>query len=182
MAERPPFSASGIDFCGPFYTKEGKVYILLFTCCSTRALHLEVTLDQSATSVINAFRPFVSRRGTCKFIASDNAKAFLHARQHLSSVKWITIPERSPWWGGFWERLVKSIKNAFRRCLGRAGLTFEELRTLVPEIEAVINCRPITYVSDDWDDPQPLWPVDFLLSPGPPPMNPSSPNQQLIGR
>ena len=87
-----------------------------------------------------------------------------------------------PWWGGFWERLVKSIKNAFRYCLGRAGLTSEELRTLVPEIEAVINRRPITYVSDERDDPQPLQPVNFLLSPGPPPMNPSSPNQQLIGR
>lgn len=182
ISERPPFNASGVDYCGPFYSKEGKTYILLFTCCCTRAIHLEVTSDQSAVSTINAFRRFVSRRGQCSFIVSDNAKSFLRARQQLSNVQWVTIPERSPWWGGFWERLVRSIKTAFRRCLGRANLTFEEMRTVVLEIEAIINQRPITYISEDPEDPQPLRPVDFLLTPGPPPMTSMSLNQQLVGR
>ncbi|KAG1701383.1 Carbohydrate sulfotransferase 11 [Nymphon striatum] len=182
LAERPPFSASGIDFCGPFNTTEGKTYILLFTCCSTRAIHLEVTSDMSATSVINAIRRFISRRGKLDFIISDNAKSFIKARQSLAHIKWVMIPERAPWWGGFWERLVRSVKNAFKLGIGRSCLTFEDMRTIVPEIESVINKRPITYISEDRDDPKPLRPVDFLLTTEDlPSIIHSSPQEELIG-
>ena len=57
--------------------------------------------------------------------------------------------ERAPWWGGFWERLIRSIKRCLKKCIGRANLTFEQLRTMLVEIEAVINARPLTYVCDD---------------------------------
>ena len=51
--------------------------------------------------------------------------------------------------GGFWERLIRSVKRCLKKCIGRANLTFEQLRTVLVKIEAVINARPLTYVCDD---------------------------------
>ncbi|GFQ82076.1 transposable element Tcb2 transposase [Trichonephila clavata] len=69
------------------------------------------------------------------------------------------------WWGGFYERerLMRSIKEPLRKIIGRANLTFEETMTILAEIENVLNHRPLTYVSDDVSDPEPLTPVNFLL-------------------
>ena len=75
------FENVGVDFAGPLYCKEktgdmSKVYILLFTCCVTRAVHLEITSSQGQHSLILAIRRFISRRGRCKLIISDNFKTF----------------------------------------------------------------------------------------------------------
>ena len=72
-------------------------------------------------------------------------------QQHLvdKEVTWDFIAEKASWWGGFWERLVRSIKNCLKKTIGRSSLTFEELRTLLIEIEAVLNNRPLTYIYDD---------------------------------
>lgn len=181
--EHAPFSYAGIDFAGPFSTREGSASVLLITCASTRALHCEVTVDQTAPSILQALRRFQSRRGKCEFILSDNQKSFIRARKLLGgSLNWKMIPERAPWWGGFWERLVQGIKRAMRRALGRSKLTFEEFRTVIPEIESMINHRPLTYVSESREDPEPLRPVDFLLTPGPPPLSNASLHQNLESR
>ena len=58
---------------------------------------------------------------------------------------------KGPWWGGFWERLMQSIKRSLRKSIGRSHLTYEQLHTLVVEVEAIINSRPLTYVADDED-------------------------------
>ena len=55
----------------------------------------------------------------------------------------------SPWWGGFYERLVRSVKLTLRKTLGKSFLTFEELQTILCEIEYLINCRPLVYTSSD---------------------------------
>lgn len=66
-------------------------------------------------------------------------------------------------WGGFWERLVRSVKVILRKVLGRAELNFEEMCTLLTEAEAIINSRPLTYVHNDVNEPQPLTPAHFLV-------------------
>ena len=172
----PPFTFTGLDFAGPLYVRsEGekvssqsketnKVFVCLFTCASTRAVHLELTQGLSVQSFLMVFRRFASRRGLPSMLISDNAKTFRSASKeiqalsrsqdvlgHLANnrVTWTFIMERAPWWGGFWERLIKLIKRCLKKIVGRSTLTLEELNTVLIEIEAVINARPITYVYDD---------------------------------
>ena len=82
-----------------------KCYILLFTCCVTRAVHLEVRVDVNSTSIILALRQFIARRGVPRLLMSHNFKSFklldikfFCCKQGIS---WKFILERSPWWGGF---------------------------------------------------------------------------------
>lgn len=73
------------------------------------------------------------------------------------------IVERAAWWGGFWERLVRSVKTCLRKVMGRASLSFEELSSLLAEAESIINSRPLTFVYNDPEEPQPLTPAYFLI-------------------
>ncbi|GFY34967.1 integrase catalytic domain-containing protein [Trichonephila clavipes] len=77
-------------------------------------------------------------------------------------IHWKLIVERAPWWGGFYERLVKTIKDPLRKILGRELLTFEELSTVLSEVEVIVNHRPLTYVENDPGEPEPLTPAHFL--------------------
>ena len=154
--EAPPFSHVGIDFAGPLFGKEKgevvKTYLCLFTCRSTRAVHLEMIESLSVENFIQAFRRFCARRGLPATIITDNAKTFRSASMeikkllrsprlsehfNLKGIKWRFIPELSPFQGGFWAKL--------------SLVSYDELTTLIIEIENVINCRPITYVVDDSD-------------------------------
>ena len=179
VSDDPPFTHIGIDFAGPLYIKDKssnqtKVYVCLFTCCSTRAVHLELTELLSAESFLLAFRRFVGRRGLPSTIWSDNAKTFKTAAKeiqklirspevikHLASsrITWKFIVERAPWRGGFWERMVRSVKRSLKKCIGRASLTHDELSTLLVEVESVVNSRPLTYVFDDSEG------INYSLSP-----------------
>lgn len=78
-------------------------------------------------------------------------------------VTWKFIAERAAWWGGFWERLVRSVKTCLRKILGKASLSFEELTTILTEVEAVLNSRPLSYVHEEASEPQPLTPAHFLV-------------------
>ena len=168
----PPFSHVGIDFAGPLMVKnkgsdrEQKVYVCQFTCAPTRAVHLEMVSSLEVNEFISAFRRFSACRGLPATIISDNAKTFKSAAkevrkfwrsprlsEYLSvrSVKWKFIVELAPWHGGMWERLVRSTKRCLKKVIGRAMLTYNELYTLLVEVEGVINSRPLTYVSDDTD-------------------------------
>ena len=165
--EGPPFSSVGIDFAGPLIVSDmpnNKCYICLFTCASTRAVHLELVETLDVESFIRAFRRFCARRGLPSRILSDNAKTFKSAakevktlirsprfNEHFSckGVQWEFIIERAPWQGGMWKRLIRSTKRCLRKNVGRALLKFAELRTVLVEIENVINSRPLTYIYDD---------------------------------
>ena len=168
VSTQAPFTMTGVDFAGPLYVQSPrescKVYICLFTCGSTRAIHLELTEDLTATSFLLAFRRFTSRRRLPSKMMSDNAKTFKATSKEITKIKrspqvkqylinrkvdWEFIVEKAPWWGGFWERLVRSVKNCIRKMVGRSTLNFEELRTLLIEVEATLNNRPLTYLYDD---------------------------------
>ena len=122
------------------------MYVCLFTCCSTRAVHLELVPDLSVNSFLLAFRRFVGRRGLPVILITDNAKTFRtsskeflkiarssEVNDYLSSkrVTWRFIVERAPWWGGFYERLVRSIKRSLKKSIGRSNLTYDQLHTLL---------------------------------------------------
>ncbi len=181
--EAPPWTNTGVDYAGPLHVlkrnsvEKGiteKVYLCLFTCASTRGIHLEIVEDCSAEQFLLAFRRFVGRRGLPRLLLSDNAKNFktsaklitkigrtTKVQEHIGNVgvEWKFIVEKAPWWGGFWERLIRLTKDCIKKVVGRAVLTFEELRTLLVEVEAVVNSRPLTYVYDDVDG------VSYSLSP-----------------
>ena len=111
-----------------------------------------------------AFRRFVGRRGLPATLLSDNAKTFKSSSKDVQSIcrslevfhyltnqrtSWRFIVPRAPWWGGFWERMVQTVKRSLRKVIGRVVLKFDELNTLLIEIESIINGRPLTYVYDD---------------------------------
>ena len=114
-----------------------KVYIALFTCSSTRAVHLDLVEDMSASTFLRCFRKFVARKGTPALVVSDNAKTFKASAKYLrklypdpqvrnyldtNRIRWRFNLDRSPWWGGFFERLVGSVKRPLRKVLGNARL------------------------------------------------------------
>ena len=168
-----PFETTGVDYAGPFYVRDiygdskdmNKCYMLLFTCATSRALHLELTPDLGHPALIRALRRFFSRRGVSSLIISDNFTSFKASQVktfiRLNRVTWKFIVELSPWWGGFYERLVQVVKHCLKKVIGRAALTFEELNTVLTEIEAVVNSRPLTYVSNDLES-EPLTPSHLL--------------------
>ena len=133
VSEVPPFGNVGVDFAGPSYIKDtkGKVaksYICLFSCCVTRALHLEMVHDFSASTFINCLRRFCARRGTPCLSNLDNAKTFKFTANLMKKlakdpivldfleakrIEWNFNLEVSPWQGGHFERLIECVK----RCL-----------------------------------------------------------------
>ena len=181
VGEPRPFAVTGVDFTGTLYVKnssgEQKAYICLFTCASTRAVHLEIVTDLSADTFLLGFRRFAARRSLPSLMLSDNASTYLAVAEDLKilfesndvqealgrqSVNWRFIPKRAPWYGGFWERLIGLTKQAVKKTLGRTLISLDQLQTVVVEIESMLNDRPLTYVSSDLLDPQPMTPSHLL--------------------
>lgn len=153
------FQATGLDYCGPLFIRnkfckaDQKVYILLFTCATSRAIHLELTPDLQCDAFIRGFKRFISRRGTPTQVIHDNAKTFRSTlvKRYFATIG-VTqkfILPASPWWGGFYERLVRTVKSALKKILKKSFVTYEELLTVLGEIESVINSRPLYYASED---------------------------------
>ena len=153
------------------------IYVCLFTCTTTRAVHLEVVSDLSMETLLLAFRRFASRKSLPQVMMSDNALTYMSASEELTrllqsdslstslganGVVWKFIPKKAPWFGGFWERMIGLTKNCLKKVLGRFHISLPVLQTMVVEIEAVLNNRPLTYTSSDVDNPQPLTPAYLL--------------------
>ena len=179
----PPFTNVGLDFAGPLYLKDSgdKVYICLFTCAVTRAVHLELVCNMTTERFLLALRRMIARRGMCSIIWSDNAKTFKAANKELQQcwrvlesdqtqsalsekkIQWKFIAEKAPWWGGFYERLVKSVKTPLKKLFAKAMLDAEQLTTILAEIEAQLNSRPLTYLGADPDDYSVITPAQILI-------------------
>ena len=186
VTELLPFSYTGVDYAGPLYVRpdypaqprcEQKVWICLYTCCITRAVHIDIVSDLSTPSFIRCLKRFISRRGMPYRMISDNGSTFKSAArvlqkivadntvsQYLGSrkIKWSFNIEKAPWWGGIFERMIGLTKKCLRKIIGRAKFSFDELLTAVTEIEFVLNSRPISYVSSS-DLDEPLTPFHLLV-------------------
>ena len=182
------FINSGVDYAGPVNLKTTKGrghrsykgYICLFICMVTRAIHLEVVSDMTTQAFLAAFKRFVSRRGHCAHLWSDNGTTFVGAARELQDLtvvqqnisehlaragtEWHFIPPRAPNFGGLWEAGVKATKFHLKRVIGDSTLTYEEMSTLLCQVEACLNSRPMSVINNvDPDEPLPLTPGHFLV-------------------
>ena len=166
VVQNRPFSVIGLDYAGPLNTKGSnkKWYILLITCASVRAVHLELTPSQNLKDFLNCFSKFTSRRGIPDLMISDNATTFQSASLQMAerygplAPNWSFITPKAPWRGGWYERLVRSVKNGLKKSIGLRSLNRADLEVALCRIESSINHRPITKSVDQ----NPLRPVDFL--------------------
>jgi len=180
-----PFTGTGVDLTGALTVKSEadhsiniKVYIALFTCTSSRAVHLEVVEDLSADKFLDALRRFSNRKSTPRIIFSDNATNFqssaaiirkLMESQSVSDfcsgrgIEWRFIVKRAPWHGGFWERLIGLTKSTLKKVIGKNRITEGQLRTIITDVEAALNDRPLTYVSTEKSDSEPITPSHLLF-------------------
>lgn len=186
------FKHSGVDYAGPIIIKQSTVrnsvtakgYICLFICMVTKALHLEAVTNLSTDAFLAAFKRFVSRRGPCTDLYSDCGTNFVGANKELqilynrskssipveitdrlaaNGTKWHFIPPASPNFGGLWEAGVKSTKYHLKRVMQNRILTFEELTTLLAQIESCLNSRPLCPLSSEPTDCNALTPAHFLV-------------------
>ena len=165
---RVPFAATGMDYFGPVvsHSDKQKCYVLLFTCLSIRAVHLELTLSLDVSEFLKAFERFTSRRGCPRLLRSDNARTFHCASGILAkkfSITWKFSTEKAPWTGGCWERMVRSVKTSLKFAIVRGKVHYHDLTTYLCKVEAIVNMRPITYHGVFDRDVQPLSPADFLI-------------------
>ncbi|KAL3967947.1 NLR family CARD domain-containing protein 3 [Sarotherodon galilaeus] len=188
VSTEPPFTFVGLDVFGSWSvvtrrTRGGQAnsrrWAVLFTCLSTRAVHIELIESMDTSSFINALRRFFSLRGPVKQIRSDCGTNFVGACRELgftltdpdvSSIKtylgeegctWIFNPPHSSHMGGSWERMIglsRRILDAMLLQTTHAHLTHEVLSTLMAEVTAIINARPLSPITTDPDTP-------FLLTP-----------------
>lgn len=197
------FETTGMDFFGPLFVKhdcaevecphkltESKVYVCLFTCFTSRAVHLELVSDLTTETFLLALRRFIARRGIPRTCYSDNAKTFQSAEKELrkvfKSINWNSVQDamskykitfefstsNAPWTNGVTERMIGLTKKALRIILHSTQLTARQLETVLVECEAIVNNRPLATVKEG-DVLLPITPAqlcigkDLLLLPCP---------------
>jgi hypothetical protein len=185
-----PFEHCGLDYAGPFSTSVMKVrstktfksFFCIFVCLATKAVHLEAVSDLSTEAFLASYKRFVARRGISSHIYSDCGTNFvgadhelqkmLESSQHNSVVAhqlsqqgttWHFNPPSAPHQGGLWEAGVKRTKYHLKRVIGENRLTFEEFQTLLCQVEACMNSRPLCALSADPSDFDALTPGHFLV-------------------
>lgn len=200
------FLHTSVDYMGPFLVKRynarrvrivDKAYGAVFVCMATRAVHLELVSALTTEAFLAAFARFTNRRGRVESIRSDNATNFEGAANEFDAliaeqwadasnssairdqaISWHFNPPYAPHMGGIHEAAVKSAKHHLRRVVGSQQLTFEELATLLTHVEACLNSRPLTALTDEHSDALALTPAHFLI--GEPLVSPLMRDQSTI--
>lgn len=179
------FTYCGVDYFGPMMVTVGrrheKRWGVLFTCLTTRAVHIELAASLTTDSTIMALRRMAARRGHPAEMYSDNGTnlrgADAELRQALQDIdneknreyaanQGMTrkfIPPAAPHMGGSWERMVRCVKTALAATLKERAPKEETLATLLAEVEHTVNSRPLTHVSVDHRDQEALTPNHFLI-------------------
>lgn len=188
-----PFTHTGVDFTGQVEIKvnkgrgikTSKAYIAVFVCLCTKATHLELVSDLSSAAFLAALKRLCARRGTPKHLYSDNGTNFVGAAKTLAKeriealkiyinddffnyasengIEWHFNAPSWPTAGGLWEAAVKSMKHHLKRVLGEQRLTFEEFSTLLSQVEACLNSRPLIAVTNEVEDLECITPGHFLV-------------------
>ena len=187
------FENTGLDFFGPFYVKVGrgtaKRYGVVFTCFTTRAVHVEKIDSLESDAFLNGLFRFIARRGSPSKVFSDNGTNIVGGESELTrslksldrssivksarrrGIDWSFNPPHASHHGGVWERMIGTIRRVLSALLNECvRLTDDVLHTFLCEVEGVINSRPITSVSSDLDEPEPLTPNHLLLLRGSSPL------------
>ena len=194
VPDLPPFTNVGVDYFGPVEIKRGRAtckrYGVLFTCMASRAVHLEVAHSLETDACINAIRRFISRRGQVVSLRSDNGTNFIGAKRELreavgelnheriqgalisAGVEWSFNPPAGSHHGGVWERIIRIVRRVLNSVLHQQTLDDDGLHTVMCEVEAILNDRPITKLSDDPNDLEALTPNHLLLLKGKPALPP----------
>ncbi|XP_062537670.1 uncharacterized protein LOC134205994 [Armigeres subalbatus] len=178
------FTFTGLDYFGPVTVRVGRTNVkrwaALFTCLTTRAIHLEVAFTLSTESCKLAIRRFIARRGAPLEIYSDQGLNFQGARKELreeirklnqelastftnAATQWKMNPPYAPHMGGIWERLVRSVKLALAAMETSRNPDDETFQTALTEAESIVNTRPLTYLPLDSAESEALTPNHFLL-------------------
>jgi hypothetical protein len=182
-----PFTNIGIDMFGPFLVTQRrsqlKRYVCIYTCMGMRAVHLEMVESLDTNSFINSFRRFVARRGKPTTVYSDNGTNFVGGQRELDAahnglseelmknyaskndIGWHFNPPYASHHGGVWERMIRSVRRIMASML-KDRLSDETLHTILCEVEFIINNRPLTKLSDDPLDLNPLTPNHLLMMGG----------------
>ena len=183
--DQPPFTNTGIDYFGPFMVKQKrslvKRYGVIFTCLAVRAIHIEVASSLETDTFILALRRFIARRGQVKRIYSDNGTNLVGGERELREaiaqwnnekihncliqreIEWHFSPPLASHYGGTWERCIRTIRKVLNAISKEQQLDDESFLTLMTEVEAIVNGRPLTTSSDDPRDDQPITPNHLLL-------------------
>ncbi|XP_021959323.1 uncharacterized protein LOC110855215 [Folsomia candida] len=170
------FAAKKVDVPPAALPADRVNLVKVFQVTVYRCVHLELVTALSTEAFLLALERFISRRGRPTTLYSDNGTNFVGAANLFKGMDWKRIvketgnrriqwkfnPPTASWWGGWWERLVRNVKDLLKRMLGSRRLDYDQLQSCVCSVEAVVNGRPLTYVTENGGDLVPLTPAMFL--------------------
>ena len=185
VEEGPPFDAVGVDLFGPFEVTRGgrphhKIWVVIFSCLKSRAVHFECVFDLSVSSFIMALQRVSSRRGGIRSIYSDNATNLRGTDAELKrameswnasdaadkfraeGVSWTFNVPLASHRSGVYERLIRSTRHFLYEILSKDSIDETVFNTTLIVVEGILNRRPITKVSCDDKDVDALSPSDLL--------------------